>query len=161
MDCSLYQSSPTTGFFRQEYWSGLSFPSPGDLPDPGIEPRSSTLQADALPFEPFFSHLDIWGQLKLRELKQLALDHRASESPHWSLKEGRFYSLHPTLHLPSSSLRAYVARFGTLFCLCRLSTKFRWLWLVLLKYIPRNLLSWRKKKKQSLTLSVNSYSKKV
>ena len=33
-------------FFRQEYWSGLSFPSPGDLPDPGIEPESSTLQAD-------------------------------------------------------------------------------------------------------------------
>ena len=40
------------GFFRQEYWSGLPFPSPGDLPDPGIEPRSPTLQADALPSEP-------------------------------------------------------------------------------------------------------------
>ena len=37
------------GFSRQEYWSGLSFPSPGDLPDPGIKPRSPTLQADALP----------------------------------------------------------------------------------------------------------------
>ena len=34
-------------FSRQEYWSGLPFPSPGDLPDPGIEPRSPTLQADA------------------------------------------------------------------------------------------------------------------
>jgi len=34
---------------RQEYWSGLPFPSPGDLPDPGIEPGSSTLQADYLP----------------------------------------------------------------------------------------------------------------
>ena len=40
------------GFSRQEYWSGVPFPSPGDLPDPGIEPRSSTLQADALPPEP-------------------------------------------------------------------------------------------------------------
>ena len=40
------------GFFRQEYWSGLPFPSPGDLPDPGIEPRSLELQADALPSEP-------------------------------------------------------------------------------------------------------------
>ena len=40
------------GFSRQEYWSGLPFPSPGDLPDPGIEPRSPTLQADALPSEP-------------------------------------------------------------------------------------------------------------
>ena len=36
----------------QEYWSGLPFPSPGDLPNPGIEPRSPTLQADALPSEP-------------------------------------------------------------------------------------------------------------
>ena len=35
-------------FSRQEYWSGLPFPSPGDLPDPGIEPRSPALQADAL-----------------------------------------------------------------------------------------------------------------
>ena len=35
------------GFSRQEYWSGLSFPSPGDLPDPGIEPRSCALQADS------------------------------------------------------------------------------------------------------------------
>ena len=37
---------------RKEYWSGLSFPSPGDLPNPGIEPRSPTLQADSLPSEP-------------------------------------------------------------------------------------------------------------
>ena len=40
------------GFSRQEYWSGLPFPSPGDLPDPEIEPRSPALQADALPSEP-------------------------------------------------------------------------------------------------------------
>ena len=40
------------GFSRQEYWSGLPFPSPGDLPDPGTEPRSPVLQADALPSEP-------------------------------------------------------------------------------------------------------------
>ena len=39
-------------FSRQEYWSRLSFPSPGHLPDLGIEPRSLALQADALPFEP-------------------------------------------------------------------------------------------------------------
>ena len=35
-----YQAPPSMGFSRQEYWSGLSFPSPGDLPDPGIEPGS-------------------------------------------------------------------------------------------------------------------------
>jgi len=40
------------GFSRQEYWSGLPFPSPGDLSNPGIEPRSSVLQADSLPPEP-------------------------------------------------------------------------------------------------------------
>ena len=46
------QASPSLGFSKQEYWSGLPFPSPGDLPDPGIEPRSPALQADALPSEP-------------------------------------------------------------------------------------------------------------
>ena len=39
-------------FSRQVYWSGLPFPSPGDLPNPGIKPRSPALQADALPSEP-------------------------------------------------------------------------------------------------------------
>ena len=40
------------GFSRQEYWSALSFPSPGDLPNPGIEPGSPTLEADSLRSEP-------------------------------------------------------------------------------------------------------------
>ena len=40
------------GFSSQEYWSGLPFPSPGDLPDPEIEPGSPALQADSLPSEP-------------------------------------------------------------------------------------------------------------
>ena len=43
-----HQAPPSMGFSRQEYWSGLLFPSPGDLPDPGIETRSPALQADAL-----------------------------------------------------------------------------------------------------------------
>ena len=47
-----HQASPSMGFSRQEYWSGLPFPSPGDLPDPGIEPGSPALQADTLPSEP-------------------------------------------------------------------------------------------------------------
>ena len=47
-----YQAPPSMEFSRQEYWSRLPFPSPGDLPDPGIEPRSPTLQADASPSEP-------------------------------------------------------------------------------------------------------------
>ena len=47
-----YQASPSMGFSRQEYWSGLPFPSPGDLPDPEIEPGSPALEADALTSEP-------------------------------------------------------------------------------------------------------------
>ena len=47
-----YRAPPSVGFSRQEYWSGLPFPSPGDLPDPGIEPGSPALQADALTSEP-------------------------------------------------------------------------------------------------------------
>ena len=46
------QAPLSMGFPRQEYWSGLPFPSPGDLPDPGIKPGSPALQADSLPPEP-------------------------------------------------------------------------------------------------------------
>ena len=51
------QAPLSMGFSRQEYWSQLPFPSPGDLPDPGIEPVSPTLKADSLPL----SH---WGSPK-------------------------------------------------------------------------------------------------
>ena len=53
------------GFSKQEYWSGLPFPSPGDLPNPGIEPGSPALQADSLPSEPpgrpicLFKHIQV------------------------------------------------------------------------------------------------------
>ena len=47
-----HQAPLSMGFSRQEYWSGLPFPSPGDLPDPGIKPGSPALQADSLPSEP-------------------------------------------------------------------------------------------------------------
>ena len=50
-----FQATLSMGFFRQEYWSGLPFPSPGKLPDPGMEPPSTVspaLQADSLPAEP-------------------------------------------------------------------------------------------------------------
>ena len=46
-----HQAPLSMGFFRQEYWGGLLFPSPGDLPDPGIESWSPALQADSLPSE--------------------------------------------------------------------------------------------------------------
>ena len=47
-----HQAPLSMEFSRQEYWSGLPFPTPGDLPDPGIKPGSPALQADSLLFEP-------------------------------------------------------------------------------------------------------------
>ena len=51
MDCTC-QAPPSMGFSRQDYWSGLPFPSLGDSPNPGIEPGSPVLQTDSLPSEP-------------------------------------------------------------------------------------------------------------
>ena len=51
-----HQAPPSMEFSRQEYWSGLPFPSPRDLPYPGIEPGYPTLCADALPSEPPGNH---------------------------------------------------------------------------------------------------------
>ena len=51
MDCRAHQAPLSMGFFRQEYWSGLPYPPPGDFPNPGTKPRSPALQADSLPSE--------------------------------------------------------------------------------------------------------------
>ena len=53
------QASLSVGFSRQGYWSGLPFPSPGDLPDPGVEPGSPALQAEALPLSHQGSHATV------------------------------------------------------------------------------------------------------
>ena len=52
-----HQAPMPLGFSRQEHWSGLPFPSPGDLPDPGIDPRSPALQADALTSKEYIFHI--------------------------------------------------------------------------------------------------------
>ena len=52
MDYTAHHAPPSMEFSRQEYWNGLPFPSPGDLPNPGIKPGSPALQADALLSEP-------------------------------------------------------------------------------------------------------------
>ena len=52
MDCSAHQAPLSMEFSRKECWSGLPFPSPGDLPNPGIEPGSPALPADSLLSEP-------------------------------------------------------------------------------------------------------------
>ena len=49
---AVHQAPLSMGFSRKEYWSGLPFPSPGDLPDPGMEPKSLALQADSFMSEP-------------------------------------------------------------------------------------------------------------
>ena len=54
-----YQAPLSMGFSRQEHCSGLPFPSPEDLPNPGIEPRSPALRADALTSEPAGSHVNV------------------------------------------------------------------------------------------------------
>ena len=59
MNCSLpgaHQAPLSMGFAKQEYWSGLLFPSPGDLPNAGIEPKFPALQAGSLPPEPPGKH---------------------------------------------------------------------------------------------------------
>ena len=57
MDCVARQAPLSIGFSRQEYWSGLPFPSPGGSSNPGIEPRSPALQADSLLTELFLLYL--------------------------------------------------------------------------------------------------------
>ena len=73
-------------FSRQEDWSGLPFSSPGDLPDPGIEPRALALQADALPSEPpgkaihSFQKDLVLDDLSIIELPNLELIEKNSET---------------------------------------------------------------------------------
>ena len=72
------QAPLSMGFSRQEYWSGLPFPSPGNLPDPGIEPGSPALQADSLPIE-------LWGKpIELIEYLSISL----SRSVHFFWRTG-------------------------------------------------------------------------
>ena len=65
------QSPPSLEFSRQEYWSGLPFLSSGDLPDPGIELRSPTMQADTLTSEPPGKPPNIDGRIKQMVLSTL------------------------------------------------------------------------------------------
>ena len=73
------QAPPSIGFSRQESWSGLPFPSPGDLPDTETEPGSPALQADSLPSElpgaPFFNNRKVIFQYhNLRQNMQIVFD---------------------------------------------------------------------------------------
>ena len=61
-----YKASPSMGFSRQEYWSGLPFPSPEDLPDRGMEPSSPAFEADALTSEPPEKHYCFKVTIKMK-----------------------------------------------------------------------------------------------
>ena len=93
-----HQAPLSMGFSRQEYWSGLPFPSPGDLPIPGIYPRSPTLQADSLPSEP------PGKASKVQRMAELCWGH---EKGRWrkpgTQGSGALPSSHPVRsHIPSS-----------------------------------------------------------
>ena len=74
-----YQAPPSMGFSRQQSWSGLPFPSPGDLPNPGIEPGSPALYTDTLPSEPPGSLSQFQEMVKDREAWRAAV-HRIAKS---------------------------------------------------------------------------------
>ena len=84
------QAPLSMGFSRQKYWTGLPFPSPGDLPDPGIEPRSPALQADAL-VGPIFTPI-----LQMRKLRQRS-------HPRWLITR-EVWLQNPGSYLPCSSI---------------------------------------------------------
>ena len=112
-----YQAPPSVGFSRQEYWSGLPFPSPGDLPDPGIEPGSSALEADALTSEPpgkqnpgLLHSKQILYHLSHQELKKALLPPIGNQIPvshmtggnalHSTDKDAKSFQSCPTLCTP-------------------------------------------------------------
>ena len=90
-----HQAPPSMGFSRQEYWSGLPFLSPGDLPDPGIEPRSPALQADAgrrfnlwttryIIHIPYSLHFKVYNSVGFNILKMLCHYHHYFSSVQFS-----------------------------------------------------------------------------
>ena len=85
-----YQAPPSMGFSRQECWSGLPFPSPGDLPDPGIEPGSPTLQADTLPSKPPGNQT--WDQIHVSCIGRQILYHWVIGEAPWHHVDSLKYS---------------------------------------------------------------------
>ena len=98
------QAPLSMGFSRQEYWSGLPFPSPGDLSHPGIEPRSPTLHADFFFYQ--FSYKGSPPKL-IRALKigfQTGVPSKKEIPDHFCLKPSRTYSIqHCFKHMACSA----------------------------------------------------------
>ena len=96
-----YQALPPKGFSRQEYWSGLPFLSPGDLPIPGIEPGSPALQADALLAEPPEKSL---GQVTSASLVAQAVKCLSTMQETWIRSLGREDPLEKEMAIHSSTI---------------------------------------------------------
>ena len=105
-----YQAPPSMRLSRKEYWSGVPFPSPGDLPNPGIEPRSPAFQADALkeivnsPYHhPIYLSVQCCHSVVSNSLRPQGLQHcqpSLSITNTWSLlKLMSFESMMPSSHL--------------------------------------------------------------
>ena len=78
-----HQAPLSVGFSRKEYWTGLPFPSPRDLPNPGIEPGSPVLQADSLPSELPEKPLESLIKDDLQEVEGCKETKRDNEEPQW------------------------------------------------------------------------------
>ena len=88
-----YQAPPSMGFSRQEFWSGLPFPSPGDLPDPGIEPGSPAFQADTLTSEPPGKPLKESGKWLQLKVTSCISSQQENQPIFETLRPGIYFSL--------------------------------------------------------------------
>ena len=88
-----YQAPPSVGFSRQKYWSGVPFPSPGDLSDAGIEPRSPAFQADTLTSEPPGKPLKKSGKWLQLKVTSCISSQQENQPVFETLRPGIYFSL--------------------------------------------------------------------
>ena len=135
------------GFSRQEYWGGLLFPSPGDLSNPGIEPRSPALQADSLPSEPRgkpIIYLGSWLKLGVSDSKTFlflcAFYCLLENLGHYAVLKDELVAI-----LSALDRRAGVQKWSRMTCLVENSTSHQmtglWGWLSL-KSVARGNIGW-------------------
>ena len=99
------QAPQSMGFSRQEYWSGLPFPSPGDLPNPGIEPRSLALQADSLPAEPAGKPRYVMTMIEVNQVISLCQSWEPVSSSKWSALISSYWMLGSILNFLHSEVQ--------------------------------------------------------
>ena len=92
------------GFSRQEYWSGLPFPSPVDLPHPGIEPGSPALEADVLTSEPPGKPNKLEEDSQAARASPTVVSTRLGERPHVVAASIYVATVRPSCRLPSQRL---------------------------------------------------------